>query len=77
MLQEDRIQRVQAVGKNIEGFLEEVRVKEAWYHLTRWYCQIRGKQSHPTREGLDQDSADRAELYRCWPLARLRVPILV
>ena len=29
-LQEDRRQRVQAAGSNIEIFLEDVRVKEAW-----------------------------------------------
>ena len=38
---------------------------------------MRGKQAHPTREGLDQVSADRAELYRCHPQSRLWVPILV
>ena len=38
---------------------------------------MRGKQSHPNREGLDQESAERAELYRLWPPARLQVPILV
>ena len=26
---------------------------------------MRGRQDHPTREGLDQVSADRAELYIC------------
>ena len=38
---------------------------------------MRVKQAHPTREGLDQVSEDRAELYRCIPPARLWVPILV
>ena len=38
---------------------------------------MRGKQSHPTREGLDQVSEDRADIYRYRQLARLRVPIQV
>ena len=36
-----------------------------------------GKQAHPTRDGLDQVSEDRAKLYGCIPPARLWVPILV
>ena len=36
-----------------------------------------GKQAHPTREGLYQMSADRAEIYRCRPPDRIQVPILV
>ena len=66
-LQEERRQRVQAVGSNIEGLLEADRVKVAWDHLTRWYCQDRGKKSHPTREVMDQDLAVRADLYRFQP----------
>ena len=38
---------------------------------------MQGNQVHPTREGLDQDSAVMAELYRCRTPARLKVPILV
>ena len=38
---------------------------------------MRGEQAHPTRDGLDQVSADREELYRCQPPAILRFPILV
>ena len=38
---------------------------------------MRGKRAHPTREGLDLVSVDRAEIYRCWPPVRLQVPILV
>ena len=38
---------------------------------------MRGKQAPPTREGLDQVSADKAELYRCYPPTRICVPILV
>ena len=38
---------------------------------------MRGKQSHPTREGLDQVSEDRADIYIYRQLARLRVPIQV
>ena len=59
-LQEDRQRRVQAAGLNIEVFLVSVRVKKAWDHLARWYCNVQGKQAHPTREGLDQESAVRA-----------------
>ena len=62
---------------SIESFMEAVMVKEEWDHLTLWYRQVWGKQAHPTREGLDQESMERAELYRCWPPARLWVPILV
>ena len=65
------------MGESIEGFLEEGRVKEAWYHLARWQRQVQGKQVHTTREGLDQESVDMAELYICSPPARIRVPILV
>ena len=64
-------------GGNIEGKMEAGMVKEAWYQLKRWYQQVRGKHYHPTREILDQVSADRAELYICCPPARLWVPILV
>ena len=55
------------MGSNIEGLLEADRVKVAWDHLTRWYCQDRGKKSHPTREVMDQDLAVRADLYRFQP----------
>ena len=64
-LQEDRQLRVQAAGLNIEGLLEAGRVKEAWDHLARRYLHAQGKQTHPNREGLDQDLEVRAELYRC------------
>ena len=47
-LQEDSQQRVQAAGSNIEVFLAAGRVKEAWDQLAHWYCNARGKQSHPT-----------------------------
>ena len=47
-LQEDSQQRVQAAVSNIEGFLVAGRVKEAWDQLAHWYCNARGKQSHPT-----------------------------
>ena len=57
--------------------LEAGRVKEAWDHLTWWYRQVWGKQAHPTREVLDQESTNRAELYICRLPVRLRVPILV
>ena len=53
------------------------RVKEEWDHLERWYRHARGKQAHPSREGLDRESEDRAELYRCRPLERIKVYILV
>ena len=68
---------MQVAGSNIEGLLEAFRVKELWDHLARWYRQAQGKQAHPTREGLDQESAVRVELYRLRPPARLKVPILV
>ena len=38
---------------------------------------MRGRQDHPTREGLVQVSIDRAEIYRCRPPEELRVPLLV
>ena len=38
---------------------------------------MQGNQVHPTREGLDQESAVRVELYICRTLKRLKVPILV
>ena len=66
---------MQVEGSNIEGLLAASRVKEAWDHLTLWYCHARGKQAHPTREGLDKESAVRAEFYRFRPPARLKVPI--
>ena len=53
-----------------------VRVKESWDKLVRWYRHARGKQSHPTREGLDRELSVRDELYRCRPPERLKVPIL-
>ena len=46
-------------------------------HIAWWQCLAWRKQAHPTREGLDQESVVRAELYRCQPPARLKVPILV
>ena len=64
-------------GSNIEGFLEAGRVKEAWEHIARWYRQEQGKQYHHTREGLKQELAVRAEIYRCRPPASLNVPTLV
>ena len=42
-----------------------------------WYQQVRGRQAHPTREGLYQVSADRADLYICWTPEGLRAPLLV
>ena len=62
---------------NIEGLMEAGMVKELWDHLTQWYCQEWGEYAHITREGLNQESAVRAELYRCRPPARLKNPILV
>ena len=47
---------------NIGGLLEASRFKELWYHLALWYLQARGKQAQPTREGLEQELADRVEL---------------
>ena len=43
----------------------------------RFLRQARGKQSHPTREGLNKQLAVRAELYICRPPTRIKVPILV
>ena len=51
---------MQVVGSNIEGLLESGRVKEVLDHLVQWHCQAWVKQDHPTREGLDQEMADRA-----------------
>ena len=59
-LQADRRKRVQAAVTSIEGLMEVFRAKEVWEHSTQWYRQVRDKQSHPTREGLDQDSSERA-----------------
>ena len=42
-IQADIRQRVQSEGANIEGILEAGKVNEAWYHLTQWYKQVRGK----------------------------------
>ena len=64
-------------GANIAGILEAGRVKEAWDHLVGWYRKVRGRQAHPTREGLVQVSADRAEIYIYWTSEGLRVPLLV
>ena len=36
-----------------------------------------GEHAHSTRKGLDQELAIRAELYRCRPPEKLKVPILV
>ena len=57
--------------------MEADRVKDVWYHLAWWYCCVRVKHAHPTREGLDQDLAVRSELYRFRPPTRLKVTILV
>ena len=76
-LQEDRRRILQAVGSTIEGLMVTFRVNESWDPLVRWYRHARGNQAHPTREGLDRDLTVRAELYRCRPPARLKVPILV
>ena len=38
---------------------------------------MRGKHTHPTREGLDRYLVLRVDLYRCQLPGRLRVPILV
>ena len=38
---------------------------------------MRGEYAQSTREGLDQVSADREDIYLCRPPARLMVPILV
>ena len=62
MLQEDRRRRVIVADSNIGGLLEASRFKELWYHLALWYLQARGKQAQPTREGLEQELADRVEL---------------
>ena len=76
-LQEYRQRRVQTAVYNIDVLMEEGRFKEAWDHITRWYRQAQGKQAHTTRERVDQYSVDRAKLYICRPLARLKVLILV
>ena len=76
-LQEDRRQRVQSAGANIKGLLESGSIKDPWDHLTRWYHQVRVRQSHLTRVGLDQVSEYWAELYRCLPSQGLWVPLLV
>ena len=64
-------------GCKIEELLLSGRRKEAWDHLARWYLQVRVKQAHPTREGLDEVSADRVEIYKCLPPEVLWVPLLV
>ena len=38
---------------------------------------MRGKESQPTSEGLDQMSADKAYIYRFQPPEGLKVPLLV
>ena len=65
------------MGANIEGLLEAGRFKEAWDHLAWWYRQLRGRQSHPTREGLDQVPEDRADIYIFQAPELLRVSLLV
>ena len=77
VLQEDIRQGLKVAGSIIEVLMEDGRFKEAWDHLVRWYRHARGEQVHPTMEGLDRESTVRAELYRCRPPARLKVPILV
>ena len=77
MLQADRHQRVQAAGANVEELLEAGRFKESRYHLAQCCFQVRGKQSHFTREGLERVSTDRVELCRCRPPEGLHVPLLV
>ena len=64
-------------GANVEELLEAVRVNEYWGHLAWWYRQVRGKQTHPNREGLDQVSEDMADLYRCRLPEGLQVLLLV
>ena len=59
-LHEVRQQRVQGAGTSIEDLMEAGRVKEEWDHLARWYRKVGVKHAHPTREGLEQESADRA-----------------
>ena len=76
-LQEDRWQGQRSAGKNKESLMVDGRVKEEWDHLARCYCRAWINQVHPTRESLDQESEVIAELYRCRPPARLKVPILV
>ena len=61
----------------MKGLVDNGRFKELWEHLKRWHRQAQGKQAHPTREVLYQESAVRAELYICQPPAKLKVPILV
>ena len=76
-LQEGRHKRVKSADANTKGLLGAGRVKEAWDHLVRWYCQVRGRQAHPTKEGMDQVSEYRAEIYICWPPEGLQNPLLV
>ena len=76
-LQEDRQWRVQEAGPNKEDLVAAGRVKESWDHILRLYNHVRGEKSHPTREGLDQESVVGDEIYKCWPPARLKVAILV
>ena len=77
VLQEDIRQGLKVAGSIIEVLMEDGRFKEAWDHLVRWYRHARGEKAHPDREGVNRESKVRAELYRCRPPARLKVPILV
>ena len=63
------------MGTSIVGLLESGRVKEAWDHVMRWYRHEQEK-AHPSKSGLDEELMFMPKLYRCQPLAMLRVPIL-
>ena len=76
-LQKDIRRQVQATCTKIDLSLEVGRVMEAWDKLAQWYHEVRERQAHPTKEGLDQVSEDRAELYICWLTEGLQVPLLV
>ena len=51
-------------GADIEALVEADQMREAWSKIHRWFQQAKGHTTTLNREGLEQTSTLREDLYR-------------
>ena len=52
-------------------------MREVWSNIHKWFQQAKGHTTPLNREGLEQTSTLRGDLYRWWTMEGEAIPILV